>query len=155
MRFNIDNLVKELNSLIELAVDPNTKNKHITDNQKIIGFDVHTDISIKVGILESLNTPNENKMTNKEPLVDVFESDENIKIIALIPGIKKEDIKTSINDGFIEIKIQKGDTLIHRNVPCNVKPKQVTITSFTYNNSVLEIVFKKGDAWWEFQKTIG
>jgi HSP20 family protein len=138
-------LVKELNNLIELVADPNTENKQITDNQKIMGFDVHTNISIKVGLLESLSTPNENKLTNKEPLVDVFESDDNIKLVALIPGIKKEDISTIVSNGFIEVRIRKGESEISRNIPCNVKPNQIVITSFTYNNSVLEIVFKKGD----------
>jgi HSP20 family protein len=133
--------------MIDLVTDFNAKNTQITDEQKAFGFDVKTNISIKVGLLESLSSPTETKLINKEPFVDIIESNENIKLIALIPGIKKENINTSIKDGFIEVRIHKGESLIYRCIPCNVKPNHITITSFTYNNSVLEIIFKKGDTY--------
>jgi HSP20 family molecular chaperone IbpA len=143
LSFNLDDLVKELNSLLGLVAESGTNNKQITDNSKILGFDVLTNISINVGLAEFLNLPQHNDLSDKE-LLDVFENDDHIKLVALIPGIKKEDIETNVSDGFIEVKIKKGDSVFYRNIPCNVKPNQIKISSFTCNNSVLEIVFKKG-----------
>ncbi|TBR11029.1 MAG: Hsp20/alpha crystallin family protein [Candidatus Nitrosotenuis sp.] len=144
MTFSVDGLVKELNSLMTLVMDAGTANKHLTNNQKITGLGVSANISIKVGLLESLSQ-NYGELANKDPLVDVFTNDDGIKLIALMPGIKKEDVEINMREGFIEVKIRKGDSLLYRNIPCNVRPDKIVVKSVAYNNSVLEIVFKKGD----------
>lgn len=141
MIFNVDGLIRELNSLMALVADADTASRNLTSKQKISGLDVSANISIKVGLLESLN-PN-HELASKDPLVDVFSSDENIKLVALITGIQKEDIETNVRDGFIEVKIRKGDSIFYRNIPCDVLPDKISVKSVAYNNSVLEIVFKK------------
>lgn len=141
MIFNVDSLIRELNSLMVLVADAGTASRNLTSGQKVAGFDVSANISIKVGLLESLN-PNP-ELASKDPLVDVFSSDEDIKLVALITGIQKEDIETNVHDGFIEVKIRKGDSIFYRNIPCDVRPDKISVKSVAYNNSVLEMVFKK------------
>ena len=108
-----------------------------------MGFDITTNLSISLGLLDSLATPRYDLQMQREPLVDVIEDDDRVKIIAMIPGIKKEDIETNIRQGFIDIKIRKGTDIFSKSIPCNVKPNQIGIKSISYNNSVLEMVFSK------------
>ena len=143
MTFSADVVIKELSSLIELVAD-GTQSKHLSGSQKMLGFGVSTNVSIRVGLLESLNQ-NYREPASKDPLVDVFDDSGCIKLVALIPGIKKEEIETNVRNGSIEVKIRKNNSLFYRNIPCDVKPDTIAVKSVTYNNSVLEIVFKKGD----------
>ena len=145
MSSDVKNLMDELDKLVTGVLASLEENKPITIHHKRsnMEFDVTTNISIRLGLLESLGPLSYDKLKDNEPLVDILEDDNNIKIIAMIPGIKKEDIETDVRDGFIDIKIRKGNDLIHRTIACNVKPNQVTIKSLSYNNSVLEIVFSK------------
>lgn len=141
---DVSRLMDDLGKLLASVVESLEENKPITINRKSsnIGFDITTNLSVQFGLLESLGVDRTPKII--EPLVDVLEDDSSIKVIALVPGIKKEDIETLMRDGFIDVKIRRGDQTIHKNIPCNVPPNQVTIMSFRCNNSVLEIVFNKG-----------
>ena len=143
MSFDLDKLVRDLNELLGSIGESDT-GKQITGSGKIMGFDVSTNVSIKVGLLESLGQPSSGALPGNE-LLDVFENDDSVKLVALIPGIEKEDIETNVSDGFIEVKIRKGGSSFCRSIPCDVRPDSITVDSVTCNNSVLEIVFKKGD----------
>lgn len=144
LSFDLDKLIRDLNELLESVGDSDADGKQITGRGKMMGLDVSTNVSIRVGLLESLNQPSGELSGNE--LLDVFDNDDNVKLVALIPGIEKEGIAANVRDGFIEVKIRKGNSTFCRNIPCNVKPDQIRVASMTCNNSVLEIIFKKGDA---------
>ncbi|MDC8438385.1 MAG: hypothetical protein LV468_05215, partial [Candidatus Nitrosotenuis sp.] len=97
-------------------------------------------LSISIGILESLMG---RQIREDEPLVDVLEDDRTVKIVALIPGVKKEDVDVLVYSGSVDIRIRKEGRWIHKNIPCNIVPNQVSIRSIMCNNSVLEITFDK------------
>lgn len=145
LSFDLDKLIRDLNELLESVGESDIDGKKITGNGKMMGLDVSTNLSIRVGLLESLNQPSRNELPGND-LLDVFDNDDNVKLVALIPGIEKEDIMTNVSDGFIEVKIRRGNSTFCKNIQCNVKPNQIGIASMTCNNSVLEIIFKKGDA---------
>lgn len=136
----IDDLDKAIAEILTSLVD----NKPITIHQRksSMGFDITTNITVRLGLLESLGTTKYDQV-EKEPTIEVIEGKHDIRIIAIIPGIKPEDIKTSIHDGFIEIKITRENQLFHRKISCNIKPDQFCTKSLNYNNSVLEIIFSK------------
>jgi HSP20 family molecular chaperone IbpA len=142
---DIKNLIDDLDNVIAGVLKSLAENKPLTIRYKSsnMGFDVTTNLSIRLGLLESLGSPSYDLQKYREPLIDVIEDDDYIKIIVMIPGIKKEDIETNTRQGFIDIKIKKGEDLISKSIPCNVKPNQLDIKSVSYNNSVLEIVFSK------------
>lgn len=142
---DIKNLMNEIDSLVSKVLTSLAENKPVTIHNKTssMGFDVTTNLSIKLGLLESLGSPR-NDLQSREPLVDVIEDDSSVKIIAMIPGIKKEDIETYVGRGFINIKIRKGKDQFYKNILCDVRPEQLVTKSQSYNNSVLEIVFSKG-----------
>lgn len=66
-----------------------------------------------------------------------------LKIVALLPGVRKEDVKCNVRDGLIELEIYRGSQLIRKSIPCKVMPDYVTLNSISIKNSVLEIIFKK------------
>lgn len=140
----MNRLMEDLGNLLASVAESLEENKPITINRKSsnMGFDITATLSARFGLLESLGT--DYKPKTIEPLVDVLEDNSSIKVIVLVPGIKKEDIETSMRNGFIDVKIRRGDQIIHKNIPCNVPPNQIAIKSFRYNNSVLEIIFSKG-----------
>lgn len=142
---DIKNLMDDLDNVIATVLTSLAENKPVTIHRKSsnMGFDVTTNLSIKLGLLESLGSPKYDLQRHGEPLVDVIEDDNYVKIIAMVPGIKKEDIETSVRRGFIDIKIRKGQELFSKSIPCNAKPNQIDIKSINYNNSVLEVVFSK------------
>src|SRR5579863_9186708 len=74
---------------------------------------------------------------SREPLVDVVSSDKEVRVIAEIPGVKKEDIELTIDEKSIEISVE-GDRRYHKELelPGVVDPKGA---KSSYNNGVLEI----------------
>jgi HSP20 family molecular chaperone IbpA len=134
----------EIGRLLASVAESLEENKPIIINRKSshMGFDITTNLSVRFGLLKSIGADPDSHAI--EPLVDVLEDDFSIKVIALVPGIKKEDIDTSIHDGFIDVTIRQRVNTIHKSIPCNVPPSQIAIKSFRYNNSVLEIIFGKG-----------
>src|SRR5574337_550735 len=140
---DINNLIKELDGLI---MSVTSGSAFVRSPDKKIGI-VGLDISISV---RSLNIPDDIRREDvsqyrseaAEPLVDVIESKESICVIAVFPGIKKEDVHYSIKDDHLELEIFKG-RMYRKSIPCSIKPDEISVKSTTINNSVLEIVFSK------------
>lgn len=78
----------------------------------------------------------------REPLVDVFDEGDEIRILAEIPGVDEKQIKVEVRDDILtlsaeasERKYQKEILLAHR-----VEPQ---IRGRSYRNGVLELKLKK------------
>lgn len=82
----------------------------------------------------------------REPLVDTsINEKENIMIItAEMPGITKEDVKVTMEEGLVKIHAEKGNKKYHTELPVDKELDEDT-TKASYNNGVLElrIQFKK------------
>jgi len=78
-----------------------------------------------------------------EPLIDILDSPDNLKIVVLLPSVRKEDISFDLKEGFVELVIKKGDQIYRKEIRCKVRPTEIMTKSANYNNSILEIVFKK------------
>lgn len=80
----------------------------------------------------------------REPLVDVFEHEDNITIVAELPGVEKDKIKLEVSDDKRKLIIRASDTnrKYYKEVelPAEVDPKSAKAT---YKNGVLEVVLKK------------
>ena len=74
---------------------------------------------------------------SREPLVDVVSSDKEVRVIAEIPGVKKEDIELTIDEKSLEISVE-GDRRYHKQLELSsvVDPKGA---KSSYNNGVLEV----------------
>ncbi len=78
----------------------------------------------------------------RKPLVDVMETDDEVQIIAEMPGVNKEDIDVSATEKSVEIKAEGENRKYYEvvDLPCEVIPDSAKAR---YNNGVLEVVFKK------------
>ncbi|MDA4121176.1 MAG: Hsp20/alpha crystallin family protein [Thaumarchaeota archaeon] len=74
----------------------------------------------------------------REPLVDVVSSDKEVRVIAEVPGVKKEDIDVRVNDKSLVISVDKEDRRYYKelDLPGTVDPRGAKTT---YNNGVLEV----------------
>lgn len=77
----------------------------------------------------------------REPLVDVTSTDNEVKVILEMPGIKKTDIKIKAYDSKVEVTTAKdASRKYHKTIDL---PEQADIETArsVYNNGVLEITF--------------
>jgi HSP20 family protein len=74
----------------------------------------------------------------REPLVDVVSSDKEVRVIAEMPGVNKEDINVTVNENSMTIAVDREDRGYYKelDLPGTVDPKGARST---YNNGVLEV----------------
>lgn len=78
-----------------------------------------------------------------DPLIDVIDTGNQIRVIATLPGIRTEDVWFDIKNGILTIEISKYGQVLRKDIPCNISSEQISIKSSTVKNSVLEIIFDK------------
>jgi HSP20 family protein len=74
----------------------------------------------------------------REPLVDVVSTGDEVRVIAEIPGVSKEDIDVTVNERSVVISVGREERRYYKelDLPGMVDPKRA---KSTYNNGVLEI----------------
>jgi HSP20 family protein len=80
--------------------------------------------------------------SEREPLVDVNTTDDEVKVVLEMPGVKKEDIKINAFDGSVEVIANNTQRRYHKTVELPQGAEIGTVKS-TYNNGILEITFNK------------
>ena len=78
----------------------------------------------------------------REPITDVFDEKEEIRVYAEMPGISEENIKLDLKGDILDISAQSGDKKYHKELllPAKVKPENLTSN---YKNGILEVKIKK------------
>jgi len=86
--------------------------------------------------------PKINIREEREPLVDVMETDNEIRIIAELPGVEKKDIKLHGTENTLTISVDTPERKYYKEVelPSKVDVKK---TKASYKNGVLEVKLKK------------
>jgi HSP20 family protein len=74
----------------------------------------------------------------REPLVDVVSSGKEVRVIAEMPGVRKEDINVTVNDRSMVISVDSEDRGYYKelDLPGVVDPSGA---KSTYNNGILEV----------------
>jgi HSP20 family protein len=74
----------------------------------------------------------------REPMVDIFEEDDCLLVLAELPGIAQQDIRIDLKDDVLTISAERGDKKYRKEVllPRSVSKEKMQITC---NNGVLEI----------------
>ena len=74
----------------------------------------------------------------REPLVDVVSSDKEVRVIAEIPGVRKEDVNVTVNERSMVISVDGEDRGYYKelDLPGTVNPNEA---KSTYNNGILEV----------------
>ena len=82
--------------------------------------------------------PEEASTENREPLIDVFEGENEVKIYAELPGVEKDDIHLNVKEGEAEIKAKNFYKTIK--VPADIDIEKALSRN---RNSVLEVTLPK------------
>jgi HSP20 family protein len=80
--------------------------------------------------------------SEREPLVDISSTAKEVKIVAEMPGIKKENIKINAYENSVEIISNDPQRKYHKVIDLPPEADIETVKS-TYNNGILEIIFNK------------
>lgn len=81
--------------------------------------------------------PEEEEAPEKEPIVDIFEENDYVTVIAEIPGAKEKDIKTELKDNVL--KISAGGFTKSITLPDASR----SIVGRTYKNGILQLKIEK------------
>jgi HSP20 family protein len=78
----------------------------------------------------------------REPLVDIIEQEDQIRVIAEVPGVEKDEIELKATENKLTIRVDTPERKYHRTVdlPEPVEPESAKAT---YKNGILEITLKK------------
>jgi HSP20 family protein len=74
----------------------------------------------------------------REPIVDVFEEEDHMLVLAELPGIGKKDVKIEFKDDVLTISAERGDRKYRKEVllPRNLSKERMKIAC---KNGILEI----------------
>ncbi len=78
----------------------------------------------------------------REPLVDIVDTNGEVRVVAELPGVEKQDIKLHGTEDSLTISVDTAQSRFYKEVqlPVRVKVKEA---KSTYKNGVLEVVLPK------------
>lgn len=83
-----------------------------------------------------------NIQDRREPLVDVIDDNNSVKVLAELPGVEKKDIKIYATSRELTIAVDNVDRRYYKELKFKDEIDKLTSKS-SYKNGVLEISFKK------------
>jgi HSP20 family protein len=161
---DIDRMFREMEKMMEEEVKNLTQNvpKNYVKERKLpdgrtvrelgpfvygysmkIGPDGKPEIRQFGNIKKSLKGPQ--VKDEREPLVDIVETNSEVRVVAELPGVEKTDIKLHGTEDSLTVSVNTPQTKYYKEValPTKVKVKEA---KSSYKNGVLEVVFPKAEA---------
>ncbi len=80
----------------------------------------------------------------REPLVDIVETDDEVRVVAELPGVEKSDIKLHGTEDSLEISVNTLQNKYFKDIQLPIKVRVKEATS-SYKNGVLEVVLPKAE----------
>lgn len=157
-KLSLGGLFKGIEKLVDLASDLKEAGgeikkegeidlSHLKEGMKgVFGFSIKTAVGGKP-IVEPFGnikkTPKGPKVEEeREPITDVFDEKDEIRVYAEMPGVSQEDIKLDLKEDILDISVQSGDRKYHKEILLPAKVKPETLQS-SYKNGILEVKIKK------------
>jgi HSP20 family protein len=97
--------------------------------------------NIKPGI-PGEGRPPLNLRDQREPLVDIIEEDEEIRVIAELPGVDKSDIRLSVTESSLTIDVDAPERRYFKELELPADIDETTVKS-TLRNGILETTMRK------------
>jgi HSP20 family protein len=85
-----------------------------------------------------------NLQDHRDPLVDIVEEAEEVKVVAELPGVEKKDIQLFATEQTISIHVHTPEWKYHKELELPSKVDESSARP-SYKNGILEIIFKKKD----------
>jgi HSP20 family protein len=111
-----------------------------------IGPDGKPEIHQFGNIKKSLKGPQ--VKNEREPLIDIVETNNEVRVVAELPGVEKTDIKLHGTEDSLTVSVNTPYTKYYKEVTLPTKVKVREAKSF-YKNGVLEVVFPKAETYKE------
>jgi HSP20 family protein len=108
-----------------------------------IGPDGKPEIRQFGNIKKSLKGPQ--VKNEREPLVDIVETNSEVRVVAELPGVEKSDIKLHGTEDSLTISVNTPQSKYYKEITLSTKVK-VKEAKSSYKNGVLEVVFPKAEA---------
>jgi len=157
-KLSLGGLFKGIEKLVDLAADLKEAGgeikkegeldlSHLKEGMKgVFGFSIKTAVGGKP-IVEPFGnikkTPKGPRVEEeREPIIDVFDEKDEIRVYAEMPGVSQEDIKLDLREDILDISAQSGDRKYHKEVLLPAKVKPETLES-SYKNGIFEVKIKK------------
>jgi HSP20 family protein len=107
------------------------------DEPNLKGYVGHGEFQF--GKPQYLELPKQMNDEVREPLVDVFEDKDNVKLYVELPGVKKDDIILNITNRQAEIKARN----FHKTIELPTNNLKVDEIAANHKNGVLEVTIPK------------
>jgi len=78
----------------------------------------------------------------REPIADVFDEKDEIRVYAEMPGINEADIKLELKDDVLDISAESNGRKYRKEILLPMKVKAENLI-FSYKNGILEVKIKK------------
>jgi len=82
------------------------------------------------------------KDDTREPIVDIFEEEKRVQVIAELPGVDENEISVALKGTTLTIKAGKGERKYKKEIDLEIPVKGEPKTK--YKNGILEINIEKG-----------
>ena len=89
--------------------------------------------------LKTLKLPEQVSDEVREPLTDVFEDKDNVKLYVELPGAEKDNIQLNVTDGHAEVTAKK----FYKTIDLPTKDVEADKAVANYKNGVLEITIPR------------
>lgn len=78
----------------------------------------------------------------REPLTDIIEEKDSVRVIVELPGVEKDDIQLNAEDAHLEVEVDREDRRFYKKLelPCSVDPDSAQAS---YKNGVLEVTLTR------------
>jgi HSP20 family protein len=78
----------------------------------------------------------------REPLVDIIEEKNHIKIVVELPGVSKDKIDLNAKEDSLEINVDTPDRKYYKSIKLPTKIKTMAVKA-SYKNGVLEVILER------------
>lgn len=144
MSSDLDRVFKELAKVLEgLTFSTSGRSNPGPEGRTRGGISV--DVSLKVSSVEEFLASARGFRDEAEttPLIDIIEDEKRVKVLVLLPGIRRDDVSVLVSGETLRVEVAKGEELYVREIVCTSPPENASIISARENNSVVELVFAK------------
>ncbi|MBU0700136.1 Hsp20/alpha crystallin family protein [bacterium] len=120
---------------------------HLKEGMKgVFGFSIKTAVGGKPVVKPFGNikkTPEgPTVVEEREPIIDVFDEEKEVRVYAEMPGVNEEDVKLDLNGDILGISAQTGDRKYRTEILLPAKVKSETL-AWSYKNGILEVKVTK------------
>ena len=108
------------------------------------GGEVQVRSSLRVAFLDDMAAAQASRPALAgEPMVDLIKTKDGFKVLVLLAGVKREDVRVAAGPRSLAFEITTRGKTYHREIPCDIAPSKISIESIVENNSVVELTFAR------------